>query len=225
MPFYPPSSSASSEGVALRGFRTLDNEDVITYDDGSIAYTGADKWVQLPEVDTGKVGTTLEFYGYNSTGYTNGFYTNDGDTILLPEGGTRNWFSVPSNARVRAQLGDDSLWHITVIEAGIVNLPFATGEYGLNLTDGSRWYIGYLTGDTYFAFNGGRDGDTAEVMIGWTQSAPTLEFSSSIKMPSDLSALMPITLEAWRSYSFECLFRGGYWTLKDIQGPTVEAED
>lgn len=208
-----------------RQFRVLGNEEAVLYTDGGIRYSGPDSYVSLPAPDETKIGTLIEFYGYDY-GFPNGFYSNDGDNILPPSGAARGWFSVPSRARVTAQLNDEGNWQVTVLDPGIVNLPYASGEFGLNLTDGSRFYFAYLTGDTLFGINGGVNGDQIEVMIGWTQSTPTLSFDGTIKIPDAAAALMPFDLEVWRSYSFKCLVRGAYWTLQfPIQGPTIEGED
>jgi len=211
---------------ALAGnFRTLADSAVLTYADAGVGYNGADMWVQLPNVDAAKVGAMFVFYGYDSTSYPNGFYTDDGNTIKPPSGSPVSWFTVPSRARVAVQLGDDLLWHVAVIEPGITHLPFLTGEVTLSTLNGTRYYYAYLTGATLINISGGVDGDTMEVMIGWAESAPTLEFGAHIKLQNGAESEMPFDLEVWRSYSFECLRRGGYWPLQDMHGPTVESED
>jgi len=225
-------NTEDSTGWGIVGnFRVLSDGDVVTYNDKAIRYDGNDQWVQLPEVVASRVGTIIDFYGYNSNGYTNGFYTGvDGTTILPPSGSERDWFAVPSRSRVRIQLGDDLMWRVTILDAGVVHIPFATGNVTIDIDSGSRFYYGYLSETTTFdiSSNGesGCNMDRLEVAIGWVQSNPRLSLGSMVKMPYGVSSLMPIDLDTWRSYSFQLLKRGGYWTLKGpIQGPTVESED
>jgi len=219
-------TATAAEWAKVDNFRALSDGNIVNYNDAAIRYNGPDQWVQLPEVADARVGKIIDFFGYDSSGYTNGFYTNDGNTVLPPSGAARNWFSVPSRARVRIQLGDDLLWRVTVLDAGIVNFPFCSGSTTLNLTDGSRFYFGYLNDTAAFGVSGGVDMDTVECAVGWTQGTPRLDFDSSVKLPNGVSSLLPVDLEVWRSYSFECIKRGGYWALKGpVQGPTLETED
>ena len=220
-------SSDSYEIPAIqRKFRTLDDGNAVTYADGGIGYNGPDQWVSLPTPDEAKIGAAFLFYGYDSNGYVNGFYSNDGDVIIAPDSPTpRGWFAVPSRASVMAQLSEAGNWLVTVLDAGVTNIPYCTGEFGLNVTDGSNFYIGYLYNDTLIGINGGRDGARMQVSIGYTSGTPQLTFDSSIKLRNNASP-GPIDLDVWRSYSFRCLFRGGYQTLDgNLEGPTVESED
>jgi hypothetical protein len=210
-----------------RAFRVMSNENPVLYTDGGIAYDAANSWVSLPTPDEAKIGAMLRFYGYSAIGgYVCGIYTDGGNFVKLPNGSVTNYFTVCNDAIVDAQLDSDGFWRVTIVQTGINFLPYVSGGTTLDFVDGENYYIGYLSGDTTFDVSGGVDGSKMDVAIGWCEGSPTLDFSANIKMPADVSALLPITLETWRSYSMSFVKRGAYWTLQlPIQGPTVEGED
>jgi len=212
-----------------RAFRTVTDGTQITYADGGIRYAAANQWVPLPAPDEAKIGSMIWFYGaVNQYGYSCGFYTNGSSYIKHPDGNVTDYFSVGSGGEVAVQLDSDGLWQVTVVQEGVYWLPgLANDTITLDRVEGANWYVGYIDGAVTFEAANGLDADEIQCSIGYAASStPTLTLGNSIKLPADLSAFMPISLDYWRSYAFRLLKRGGYWTLNGtIQGPTTEGED
>lgn len=137
--------------------------------------------------------------------------TVDGDTITS---------TISANPRgPRGYPGTDGQDALIIYNAGAF-----TGTVTLDFTDGTYQY-GYMTADTTFAApSGGSEGHSMDIAVRWVEGAYTLNFSG-IKMNSDASALLPITLEAWRCYLIRLTHIGGGWTLISIEGPNLESVD
>ena len=212
-------------GLSPRAFRVLSNESPVLYTDGAIRFSAAGDYVSLPAPDETKIGAVFTFYGYD-TGIVCGFYSNDGSIIIRPDGTVSNYFSVPPSATASAQLDDNGYWRVTLLETGRFVIPSLTGTVILDRENGEVQYASYLDGSVVLSVSNGVNSDQLEVCIGWTQNTPTLSFATDIRIPPAAAALMPITFDLWRSYSFTLQKRGGVWTLTSpIQGPTVEVED
>jgi hypothetical protein len=212
-------------GLSPRAFRVLSNESPVLYTDGAIRFSAAGDYVSLPAPDETKIGAVFTFYGYD-TGIVCGFYSNDGSIIIRPDGTVSNYFSVPPSATAFTQLDDNGYWRVTLLETGRFVIPSLTGTVILDRENGEVQYASYLDGSVVLSVSNGVNSDQLEVCIGWTQNTPTLSFATDIRIPPAAAALMPITLDLWRSYSFTLQKRGGVWTLTSpIQGPTVEVED
>lgn len=82
----------------------------------------------------------------------------------------------------------------------------------------------YVDDDVLFAVNGGANMDELKLGIGYTTDAHTLNFSS-VQMSAEAADLLPITLDAWKSYCINFRKIGALWTLTSIDGPNQESED
>jgi hypothetical protein len=105
-------------------------------------------------------------------------------------------------------------------------VPFNLGAVSGDVTlDGTEEYqYGYLTGNLdIVGISGGAIGDTVVFEIQWATGTYTLDMSG-IKLDAG-AALLPVTLEAYRTYILAFKFLGGGWSLTDIRGPYTETVD
>jgi len=93
------------------------------------------------------------------------------------------------------------------------------------LADGNYQFC-VLNGDaTLFAPSGSAtEGDCFTFAMQWVSGAYTLNFSG-IQLPVGVAALLPVTLEIWRSYRVGLYFSGGQWCLESLSGPFIESID
>lgn len=208
-----------------RAFRTLNNEEPVLYTDGGIKLGAQNTWVSLPAPDEAKIGASVVFYGPDNDTGQNGFYSDDGNIIIWPDGTTIDYFPLPSGARATAQLDEAGYWRVALLQGGRTNLGnLSAGEIGINPDNGEYQYCQLGTGDYIFYPNGsGSEGKRITVCIQYSGGC-TLDFSS-IQNASDSLVSFPKTLTAWRSYRFGWLYTGGVWTLEFLKGGYVEGVD
>lgn len=95
-----------------------------------------------------------------------------------------------------------------------------------DLANGFRQYC-VLNTDTILHAPTGSASPLDEFVFGieWASGAFTFSFDASIRAAVDLSGILPVTLEAYRSYRVYLVFGGGVWTLSRIEGPFQEIVD
>jgi len=97
------------------------------------------------------------------------------------------------------------------------------------LADGNYQYFWLPPDDdpnvTLYAPSGSAtEGDRFTFAVQWVSGAYTLNFSG-IQLPVGVAALLPVTLEIWRSYRIGLYFSGGQWCLQSLSGPFIESID
>lgn len=109
--------------------------------------------------------------------------------------------------------------------------PYDLGNiYGTltpNLTNGFQQY-GYITGHTTLNPPSGttEEMDQFEFMIQYSmEEGIELNFSPLIRFQTDVTSLLPITLEPWKSYLITLRRQGGQWCFISFYGPFYESVD
>lgn len=151
---------------------------------------------------------------------------DDGVTILSSS--SIRVLSKQYSTCVVMRLAEDT-WHLSEMPAGRYQLGNIGEGVTLDPTYGSVQLCYPLNTDTTFSILNtpveANEGDTLTLVVGWTNEALDLDFDASIKRSAAINALLPMTLEIYKSYSLHFIYRGGYWVIQAIDGPTDERID
>ncbi|CAB4163342.1 hypothetical protein UFOVP813_15 [uncultured Caudovirales phage] len=123
---------------------------------------------------------------------------------------------------------DQNTWLLSGMPAGRYQLGNIGEGVTLDPSYGSVQLCYPLNTDTTFSILNdpeANEGDTLTLVVGWTNEALDLDFNAAIKRSAAIDALLPMTLTIYKSYSLHFLYRGGYWVIQSIDGPTDERID
>jgi len=210
----------SATTALRRQFRVLNNEDAVAYTDGGIGFGAENSWVSLPNPDEAKIGAAFVFFG-RADGVSCGFYVNSGNDILLLDDTATDYFTVPAQSRVLAQLDSYGKYRVTVLQDGKCPLGSVGGSVTLNAENGPFQWIYELTDDTTFSISNGKPGDTLTLEIQWAGAARNINFSG-IKMPAAASALLPFTLPSLTCITLDFRHVGGGWAMGNENSENVD---
>ncbi|CAB4186605.1 hypothetical protein UFOVP1329_3 [uncultured Caudovirales phage] len=151
---------------------------------------------------------------------------DEGVTILAPS--PVRVLSIQHSTCVLMRLTEDT-WLLSGMPAGRYQLGNIGEGVTLDPTYGSVQLCYPLNTDTTFSILNtpviANEGDTLTLVVGWTNEALDLDFDAAIKRSAAIAALLPMTLTAYKSYSLHFIYRGGYWVILSIDGPTDERID
>ena len=127
------------------------------------------------------------------------------------------------------------VYQFSIVPA-ISSVPFYTGNlsgnYAPDLSNGTYQICYQVVGDLTIQeplFNEGTYRQAVKSLffeLQWNDDGGyLLNFDSNIQMPPAARAVLPVTLEAYRSYLIELRVIGGYWCLISVTGPNVEIVD
>ena len=132
--------------------------------------------------------------------------------------------------RIRIGDGDAHFLSLPTIDSSSETVPFAipspTGE-GIqpDLSNGNYQYCWINTDTTLIAPTPAPTASVLYFEIQYANGAYLLDFDASIKMPAAVRAVLPVTLEIWKSYLITLRVIGGVWCLVSITGPNTEVVD
>jgi len=120
------------------------------------------------------------------------------------------------------KLSASDLFSLTVPFA----IPSPTGE-GIqpDLADGNYQYCWINTDTTLIAPTPAPTASVLYFEIQYANGAYLLDLDASIKMPAAVRAVLPVTLEIWKSHLITLRVIGGVWCLVSITGPNTEVVD
>ena len=170
-----------------------------------------------------------------------------GVPIVVRQGGTGAIYIQPddeaitilSSSRVRVLSEKDATcvlmrltgetWLLSGMPAGRYQLGNIGEGVTLDPTYGAVQLCYPLNTDTTFSILDtpvvAKEGDTLTLVIGWTNGTCILDFDAAIKRSAAIAALLPMSLTGTKSYSLHFIYRGGYWVIQAIDGPTDERID
>jgi len=214
-------------------FRDVTGEDAIVAADAhnrliTVTHSGAtpvDLWVLLQSDAYIQAGVPIVV----RQGGTGPVRINPDDSnVIIKSSSSVRVLSEQDSTCVLTRLFDDT-WLLSGMPAGRYQLGNIGEGVTLDPTYGSVQLCYPLNTDTTFSILNtpvvAKEGDTLTLVVGYTNEALDLDFDASIKRSTAINALLPMTLEIYKSYSLHFLYRGGYWVIQAIDGPTDERID
>jgi hypothetical protein len=194
------------------------------YSDSGLYYNngGGDRRVLL----TGESDIPMANGSHLQVGtFDNGLGGSNGISMMCSAGIELNW----QVGHLRATADGGTTTSPIIFDSPVVFLTHDLGGTGEGITPdyslGSYQKV-YLTTDTTFnAPSNGTVGAVMYIEISYATGTYSLNFDSSIRRTPAVDAVLPVTLEAYKSYLITLRFIGGVWCFIDIKGPFPEIVD